>query len=166
MCVLSHSVESHSLQPMTVACQAPLSMEFSRQEDQSRLPFPAPGNLSYPGIETTSSVSPALASRLGPCYSMLPWNQMSSTLSFKYIALCQCFPKMCVKEHLILWNFPVKSDQKNSSKQYDYSFLKMTKLHCHIKSYQVFQGKETCLTLHNTLPYKLIFFFFFFFFFF
>ena len=28
--------------PRAVACQAPLSMEFSRQECSSRLPFPAP----------------------------------------------------------------------------------------------------------------------------
>ena len=41
----------------TIACQAPLSMEFSRQEYWSRLPFPSPGNLPDPGIE---SRSPAL----------------------------------------------------------------------------------------------------------
>ena len=29
---LSHSVMSNSVTPWTVACQAPLSMEFSRQE--------------------------------------------------------------------------------------------------------------------------------------
>ena len=29
----------------TVACQAPLSMEFSRQEQWSGLPFFSPGNL-------------------------------------------------------------------------------------------------------------------------
>ena len=31
--------------PWTVACQAPLSMEFSRQEYWSGLPFPSPGDL-------------------------------------------------------------------------------------------------------------------------
>ena len=31
-CVLSHSVVSYSLSPWTTAHQAPLSMEFSRQE--------------------------------------------------------------------------------------------------------------------------------------
>ena len=41
----------------TVACQAPLSMEFSRQEYWSGLPFPPPGDLPDPGIE---SGSPAL----------------------------------------------------------------------------------------------------------
>ena len=44
--------------PWTVACQVPLSMEFSRQEYYSGLPFPSPGDLPNPGIEFTS---PALA---------------------------------------------------------------------------------------------------------
>ena len=37
--------------PWTVVCQAPLSMEFFRQEYWSGLPFPSPGDLSDPGIE-------------------------------------------------------------------------------------------------------------------
>ena len=36
-------------------------MGFSRQEYWRRLPFPSPGDLSNPGIEPTSLVSPALA---------------------------------------------------------------------------------------------------------
>ena len=44
----------------TVACQAPLSMGFSRQEYWSGLPFPSPGNLPDPGIEPKSLASPAL----------------------------------------------------------------------------------------------------------
>ena len=39
--VLSPSVVPDSL-PWTVACQAPLSLEFSRQEHWSGLPFPSP----------------------------------------------------------------------------------------------------------------------------
>ena len=35
----------------TVACQAPLSMRFSRQEYRSELPFPSPGDLPDPGIK-------------------------------------------------------------------------------------------------------------------
>ena len=42
----------------TVACQAPLSTEFSRQEYYSGLPFPPPGSLPDPEIEPAS---PALA---------------------------------------------------------------------------------------------------------
>ena len=37
--------------PWTVAHQAPLSMEFFRQESWSGLPCPSPGDLSDPGIE-------------------------------------------------------------------------------------------------------------------
>ena len=44
----------------TVACQAPLSMEFSRQEHWSVLPSQPPGDLSNPGIEPPLPVSPAL----------------------------------------------------------------------------------------------------------
>ena len=40
--------------PWTVACQAPLSMGFSRQEYWSWLPFSSPGDLSKPGIEPES----------------------------------------------------------------------------------------------------------------
>ena len=38
----------------TVACQAPLSMEFSRQEYWSRLVFTFPGDLPDPGTEPGS----------------------------------------------------------------------------------------------------------------
>ena len=39
----------------------PLSMEFSRQEYWSRLPFPTPGDFPDPGIKPTSLRPPALA---------------------------------------------------------------------------------------------------------
>ena len=40
--------------PWTVACQAPPSMGFSRQEYWSGLPFPSPGDLPNPGIKPRS----------------------------------------------------------------------------------------------------------------
>ena len=43
----------------SVARQAPLSMEFPRQEHCSGLPYPLPGDLSNPGIEPESPVSQA-----------------------------------------------------------------------------------------------------------
>ena len=49
--------------PMDLACQATLSMGFSRQEYWSGLPCPPPGDLSDPGIELAFLVSPALADR-------------------------------------------------------------------------------------------------------
>ena len=58
VCVLSH------VQPFTttwtVACQAPLSTEFSRQEHRRGQPFPTPRDLPDPGIKPTSLASPAL----------------------------------------------------------------------------------------------------------
>ena len=48
---------------MNCSCQAPLSAEFSRQEDYSGLPSPTPENLPDPGIKPTSLVSPAPAGR-------------------------------------------------------------------------------------------------------
>ena len=47
----------------TVACQAPLSIGFPRQEYWSRFPFPPPGDLPNPGIKPMSPASPALAGR-------------------------------------------------------------------------------------------------------
>ena len=60
MNVLSHSVVSDSAIIWTVACQAPVSMGFSRKEYWSGLPLPPPGDLLDPGIEPMSSVSPVL----------------------------------------------------------------------------------------------------------
>ena len=51
---VSCSVMSDSVTPCTVAHQGPLSMEFSRQEYWSELPFPSPGYLPDPGIEPRS----------------------------------------------------------------------------------------------------------------
>ena len=45
----------------TVACKAPLSMGFSKQEYQTGLPCPPPGDLPDPGIEPSSLMSPELA---------------------------------------------------------------------------------------------------------
>ena len=45
--------------PWTVARQTPLSMQFSRQEYWSMLPFPSAGDLPNPGIEPGSPALPA-----------------------------------------------------------------------------------------------------------
>ena len=47
--------------PWTIACQVLLYMEVPRQEHWSRLPFPSPEDLPYPGFESTSLASPAWA---------------------------------------------------------------------------------------------------------
>ena len=51
-CDVSHWVVSDYVTPWTVAQQAPLTMGFSRQEWWSGLPFPSPGDLPDPGIQS------------------------------------------------------------------------------------------------------------------
>ena len=60
---LQPSVVSGSATLWTIAHQAPLPMGFSRKEYWSGLPGPTPGDLSSPGIEPVSLMSPALAGK-------------------------------------------------------------------------------------------------------
>ena len=59
LCILSH-IQLFAT-PWTVACQAPLSMEFSRQEYWSGLPFLSSGDHPNLGIGATSVTPPAFA---------------------------------------------------------------------------------------------------------
>ena len=52
--VLSRSLMSDSVQSHTVACQAPLSMGFFRQECWNWLPCPSPRDLPNPGLNPGS----------------------------------------------------------------------------------------------------------------
>ena len=54
VCVLVAQFCATLWAPWTVAHQAPLSMEFSRQEYWSGLPFPSPGDLPDPEIKPES----------------------------------------------------------------------------------------------------------------
>ena len=69
---------------MTVACQAPLSMEFSRQKYLSGLPFFSPGDLLDPGIESGSPAwwadSVHLSHQGGP--TVMPPHQARSHTGF------------------------------------------------------------------------------------
>ena len=67
--------------PWTVACQVALSMEFSRQEYWSRLPFPPlPEDLPDPRIKPMS-LSPALA---GGFFSIAPPGSPVSYIIYIY----------------------------------------------------------------------------------
>ena len=73
--------------PWTVACQAPLSMGFPRQEYWSGLPFPLPVDLPNPGIEP---LSPTLAGGFfatGILYLGSPCKAIVLQLKIK-----RCFP--------------------------------------------------------------------------
>ena len=51
--------------PWTVTCQAPLSVEFPKQEYWSGLPFPSPQDLPDPGIKPTSQTHISYVSCVG-----------------------------------------------------------------------------------------------------
>ena len=77
-CMLSQSVVSDSfVTPWTVAHQAPLSMEFFRQECWIGLSFPTPRDLPDPGNKPASLVSPALT---GGFCTIVPKQIVSGTL--------------------------------------------------------------------------------------
>ena len=59
-CLHAKLLQSCLTVSLCVACQAPLSMGFSRQEYWSVFPCPLPGDLPDPGIQPTSLLSPAL----------------------------------------------------------------------------------------------------------
>ena len=64
--------------PWTVAHQAPLSMEFSRQEYWRGLPFPSPGDLPDPETEPGS-----LTLQAEPLSSEPPWKPSSKRTRLK-----------------------------------------------------------------------------------
>ena len=67
-----HSVMFASAAPWTIAHQALLLMEFSRQEYWSGVPLPPLGDLPDPGIEPASLASPSLADRFFTTSAPLP----------------------------------------------------------------------------------------------
>ena len=84
--------------PWTVACQAPLSMRFSRKEHWSGLPFPSPGDLPDPGIEPRS---PALEA--DPLVSEPPGKPRHSGMASFPFPSCP-FPDGEGLEWVILWS--------------------------------------------------------------
>ena len=80
-----HTCSVTSVTPWAVVHQAPLSKGFSRQEYQSRLPFPSLEDLPNPGIKPASPVSPALA---GGCFTT------ESSISKRFLTLQSSFAPM------------------------------------------------------------------------
>ena len=79
--------------PWTVAYQAPQSMEFSRQEYWSGLPFPSPGDLPNLGIEPGS---PAL--QVEALLSEPPGKPLLSTAFYNFILRKES--KKCLKIYM------------------------------------------------------------------
>ena len=72
----------------TVACQAPLSMEFSRQKYWSGLLFPSPGDLPNPGIEATSSTLADIFFTTVPLGKLFPLKSGLFSFSLEYQIYC------------------------------------------------------------------------------
>ena len=88
--------------PWTVACHAPLSMEFSRQEHWSRLPCPPPEDLPNSGIKPECPTSPALAG--GFFTTEPPGNPNRGITSSVHVALK---PELCPgHEFSAAWSSP------------------------------------------------------------
>ena len=83
--------------PWTVACLAPLSMEFSRQEYWSGLPFPSPGYLPDPGIEP-----PFLALQADSLPSELPGKSKHLVDQYEKLSSCTTVAVLI----LMLWKIP------------------------------------------------------------
>ena len=89
MCVLSHvSLQPHGL----FACQAPLSMGFSRQKYWSGLPCLPPGDLPNPGIEPTSPAPPGRFTTTEPPLSLKLHLNISGDSCLRSTALWEGVP--------------------------------------------------------------------------
>ena len=94
--------------PWTVAYQAPRSMEFSRQEYWSGLPFASPGDLPKPGIEPGSPAfqADALASEPpgGKPQIIHSYSEIGSLKLLEMFKVC-CKWKKSKKKRLLLQKF-------------------------------------------------------------
>ena len=82
-CMLSHFSHVQLFASLwTVACQAPVSMEFSRKAYWDGLPCPPPGDLPDPGVKFMSPEAPALQ------VNSLPLHHQRSPYTCVYICTC------------------------------------------------------------------------------
>ena len=90
--------------PWTVACQGPLSMEFSRQKYWCGLPLSTLDYLPSPGIEPTSLAPPALAGRFFS--TALPGKPYFSNFhplkSYDHVMDCHTAPWCSIASHCSL----------------------------------------------------------------
>ena len=109
VCVQSFSHVQLFATPWT-SSSAPLSMEFSRQESWSRLPFHTPGDLSNPGIEPMSLAYPSL---IGGFFTTSPPGKPI------YVCITESVCCLCETKHNIVTILQLKKRKKLSR----FSFL-------------------------------------------
>ena len=96
VCVFSHI--QLFVTPGTTACQAPLYMELSKQEYWSKLPFPTPGALPAPRIESEIL---HLLHWQADCLPLSHWESPGKVYSCSTQDLCKC-------QIIFLESFPSK----------------------------------------------------------
>ena len=101
--MLSHSVMSDFATPQTAAHQVPLSMEFSKQEYWSGLPFPSSGDLPNPGMEPRSPTLQADSLLSGPLSSV----QLNHVWLFvtPWTVACQASLSITISQSLLKLTF-------------------------------------------------------------
>ena len=87
--------------PWTVACQASLSIGFSRQEYWSELLFPSPGDLFHPGIKSRSLVLQAYAAILS--YEGIPWSCWKVKVKVVQLRRTLCDPFAFLQARILEW---------------------------------------------------------------
>ena len=88
----------------TVACQAPPSMGFSRQEYWSGLPFPSPGDLPNPGIKPRSPALQADSLPSEPPGKPRWAYGLTKTQTVNHKGIIECFPSRLQEEYWVnLW---------------------------------------------------------------
>ena len=105
--------------PWTVTHQAPLSIEFYRQEYWSGLPLPTPGDLPDPGIKSMSLAFPALVFTTVPPRKSRAFNstghltQNSWLQSFQILSLTPAHHLPCL--HMVVLKNVVPRPEASAS---------------------------------------------------
>ena len=97
----------------TIACQASLSTEFSRQEHWSGLPCPPPGDLPDSGIEPMCPKSPALAGKLFT--TRATWEAKILGNFYKFYGIFYCNQDVIAKRKVKLLSCPTLCEQPNQA---------------------------------------------------
>ena len=109
----------------TIACQAPLSMAFSRQEYWSELPCLPSGDLSNPGIEPASLallhrwILPEPLGKPDPPFtgaqkSLLLARTPTIFPPWPHLSLCYCYFSFCQSTALTIFQAPFLKNLKGS----------------------------------------------------
>ena len=106
--------------PWIVAQQAPLPMEFSRQEYWSGVPFLSPGDLPVPGIEHTSVVLPALVMgslSLAPPGGSPECANFFHLCAHTHVCVCVCVCVCVFHRELSPVHFPIRQAKHGATNQ-------------------------------------------------